>query len=578
MKGDGYLTVGNDTVTWCFGHLLENAPPEHYDPKWARWDINTLPITVNNWILLPRRKRDNGKASDDPGVLKQIGLIKDLISSADEVINAGDPDREGQLLVDELLHYLGWKGKTRRLLLNATDPASVAKALNSMRDNADFYHLYESALCRSRADWLVGMNLTVAATKSFGNGKLISIGRVQTPTLAMVVRRDREIEAFKTAKYYYLIAKVDTGYGIVEMTFNPKENRITDKKLAEQIATRLAGQTVSLKVQKQVKTERAPLPYMLATWQKDAEEKLKLGAKESLEVLQELYEAKLSSYPRTERELLPPEQKPQALRVADGILAAGAVPEAVALRKHMVPSDRIYALPKEAEHHGIVPTGLSPRQDIPVRLKKAWEMICRRFLAGLLPDYRFEETVISFENDGRTFTAKGETPVNAKDSWVALYPREASALQISGTPTHGRVLDVSVKQGKTTPPRPYTEASLIADMVAIAKYVTDPKIKARLKETSGIGTPATRASIIETLKLRGYIEAKGKNINATDLGRMVVDRCPSAMTDPGTTAAWEEALSMVADAKMSYADFMSQINRFIERQIGKLISAGNRTD
>lgn len=568
-KFDGYLKVGDDIVTWCFGHLLENAPPEHYDPKWSKWDIQALPIQVKEWQLQPRGKKVKGKQSEDPGVKKQLDLIAKLLKKADVVVNAGDPDREGQLLVDEVLIYLGWKGDTRRILLNATDPASVAKALKSIRPNTDFKNLYRSALCRSRADWLVGMNLTVAATKTFGDNKVTSIGRVQTPTLAMVVRRDREIENFKSAVYYYLIATVDTGASVLEMSFNPKDEaaRIKDKGVASKLAGELMGKTVPLDISRQTKTERPPLPYMLATFQKDSEEKLKFGAKKSLEALQELYEAKLTSYPRTERELLPPEQAPSAVKIASAVMGCSILAEATPLKSLMTPSDRIYSLPKDAEHHGVVPTGLSPKPDLPAHLKAAWEMICRRFVAGLLPDYKYEETVVSFTHDKYPFSCKGEVPLNADKSWIVLYPRQAAPLAIKGSPQSGRIIDVQVKQGKTTPPKPYTEASLINDMLSVSKYVEDPRLKARLKETSGIGTPATRAAIIETLKTRGYIETKGKTITSTAFGKLVVDRCPPPLADPGTTAAWEDALGLISDGKYCPDEFMGRIDIFIQKQI-----------
>jgi len=559
---DGYIEVsGNDVVTWCYGHLLESLKPEEYDEKWKSWDLDKLPIRVGEWRLKPREDRD---------VKKQLKIIGELLKKADTVVNAGDPDREGQLLVDEVLAYYGWKGKTLRLLLNATDPESVAKAISSMRNNSDFRNLSEAALCRSKADWLVGMNLSRAATKTFGKDKVVSVGRVQTPTLALVVRRDLEIENFKPQTFYTLVAEVETSGGTIKMEHAPKEDRILDKKIATAIAASLKGKTVNLSIERSKKRELAPPPYMLATFQKDAEKELGLGAQAALDVLQQLYEAQLTSYPRTDHERLPPEQADNAIKIASAVINAGFVKEAKGLIPLMQPNKRIYSLPKDAEHHGLVPTGKKPGADLPAKLMKAYELVCRRFILSLLPDYEYEETTASFIHEKRKFSCSGEVPINLQKSWRALETKKTTPLDLRGDPKDGKVINVEVKSGKTTPPKPYTEATLIADMRSVAKFVDDPKLKAILKETSGIGTAATQAAIIETLKKRGFIEVRRKNLISTPFGRHVVSRMPKAMKDPGVTAAWEDALGMIASGKYKPEDFMQRIDMFVSKQISEI--------
>lgn len=556
----GYIEVsGGDVVSWCYGHLLENLKPEEYDRKWSSWDLSTLPITVNEWRLKPRRDAE-----------KQLKVLGELLKRAKLVVNAGDPDREGQLLVDEVLEYYGWRGKTMRLLLNATDRSSVTKALNSMRENSDFKNLSAAALCRSQADWLVGMNLTRAATKTFGKDKLVSVGRVQTPTLAMVVRRDLEIENFKPQTFYTLVAEVKTAGGTVKMEHAPKEDRILDRKIAVAVAESLKGRSVPLTVECKKSREMAPAPYMLATFQKDAEKHLGMGAQDALDALQQLYEAQLTSYPRTDHEHLPPEQAGDALKIASAVISAGYVKEAKGLLPLMQPSKRIYSLPKDAEHHGLIPTGKKPQPGLPAKLLKAYELVCRRFVLGLLPDYEFEETTASFVHEKRKFACSGEVPLNAAKSWRALEPKKTEALALNGSPKDGKVLDVEVKTGKTTPPKPYTEATLIADMRSVAKYVTDPKLKAILKDTSGIGTAATQAGVIETLKKRGMIEIARKKLVSTGFGRQVIAKMPKAMTDPGVTAAWEDALGMIATGKYQPQDFMERTKLFVSGQLTKM--------
>lgn len=560
IQRTGYIEVsGGDAVAWCYGHMLESMKPEDYDSKWASWSLDSLPIVVDKWQLRPRKD-----------AAKQLNVLGELLKKATVVVNAGDPDREGQLLVDEVLEHFGWRGKTMRLLLNAIDKESVEKALKSMRDNAEFRNLSEAALCRSKADWLVGMNLTRAATKTFGKDKLVSVGRVQTPTLALVVRRDLEIENFKPQTFYTLIADVKTSGGTVKMEHAPKEDRILDRKVASAVAASLKGRDVALTVERKKARELAPLPYMLATFQKDAEKHLGMGAQDALNALQELYEAQLTSYPRTDHEYLPPEQAGNATKIAQAVISAGFVAEAKGLTPLMQPSKRIYSLPKDAEHHGLVPTGKKPPSSLSAKLLKAYELVCKRFILSLLPDYEFEETTASFVHEKRKFACSGEVPLNAGKSWRALDPKKTAALQLNGAPSTGRVLDVEVKAGKTTPPKPYTEATLIADMRAVAKFVTDPKLKAILKDTSGIGTAATQAGVIETLKKRGFVEIKRKNLISTPFGREVVARMPKAMTDPGVTAAWEDALGMIAAGKYQPRDFMERTNLFVKSQLGKM--------
>lgn len=559
MQKNGYIEVsGNDAVAWCYGHMLESLKPEEYDKKWSTWSLDNLPIHVDDWRLKPRKDAE-----------KQLKVLGELLKKATVVINAGDPDREGQLLVDEVLNYYGWKGKTLRLLLNATDRESVDKAIKSMRSNTEFRNLSEAALCRSKADWLVGMNLTRAATKTFGKDKLVSVGRVQTPTLSLVVKRDLEIENFKPQTFYTLVAEVKTTGGTVKMEHAPKEDRIVDRKIATALADSLKGKTVALSVERKKSRELAPMPYMLATFQKDAEKLLGMGAQEALDTLQQLYEAQVTSYPRTDHEGLPPEQASNALKIASAVINAGFVKEAKGLIPLMQPSKRIYSLPKDAEHHGLVPTGKKPG-NLPAKLMKAYELVCRRFVLGLLPDYEFEETTASFVHEKRKFACSGEVPLNAAKSWRALEPKKTAPLLLNGAPKEGKVLDVAVGTGKTTPPKPYTEATLIADMRSVAKFVTDPKLKAILKDTSGIGTAATQAGVIETLKKRGFIETSRKKLVSTGFGREVIAKMPKAMTDPGVTAAWEDALGLIASGKYQPQDFMTRTALFVSSQLSRL--------
>jgi DNA topoisomerase-3 len=574
------LPAGSDyAVTNCFGHLLELAQPHEYDQRWAKWNVADLPIRVKTWRLNPKA---------DAKV--QIGKIADLLKSASIVVNAGDPDREGQLLVDEVLEHLGWKGPTQRLLLNATDPASVKKALAKIEDNAKYRPVRDAAACRSQADWLIGMNMSRAVTKVLSDGALVSIGRVQTPTLALIVRRQREIDAFKSETFYKLRATFVTAAGVaVEMMAEPRP-RVVEERIAQALARAVAGKSSQLDVETASTVRRAPLPYDLASFQKDAESAYGWGAAQSLAALQASYEAKLTSYPRTDCRYLPSEQAGDALPIARKTVAALVPQPDAKLLALMAPASRIYDSKKVEEHHGLVPTGLVPTDSTPANVRKAWELVTMQFLRSLLPDSKVEESRVSAVVDvgGRIiktveFSANFERILNDGASWEAL-PRAGSredARKVKPLPS-GLSDDDAVTatrceavEAKTTPPKPYTEASLIADMRSVAKYVQDAKLKAVLKETSGIGTAATQAETIETLKRRGFIRLKGKVIMPTELGCQVIDTIPPEMTDVGVTAAWEDALGLIAKGKYDPSQFMAGIDAVVERWLEAVKAAAH---
>ena len=574
------LPAGSDyAVTNCFGHLLELAQPQEYDQKWAKWNVADLPIRVKTWRLNPK-----------PDAKVQIGKIADLLKSASVVVNAGDPDREGQLLVDEVLEHLGWKGPTQRLLLNATDPASVKKALAKIEDNTKYRPVRDAAACRSQADWLIGMNMSRAVTKVLSDGALVSIGRVQTPTLALIVRRQREIDAFKSETFFKLRATFVTEAGVtVDMGAEPHP-RVVDPKIAQALANAVAGKDARLDVETASTVRRAPLPYDLASFQKDAESAFGWGAAQSLAALQASYEAKLTSYPRTDCRYLPAEQSGDALPIARKV--AGAMsPQLDA--KHlalMAPSSRIYDSKKVEEHHGLVPTGQLPTAATPANVRNAWTLVCMQFLRSLMPDSKVEESRVSavVAVGGRIiktveFSANFERILNDGASWEALQKSGArdDARKVKPLPAGLNDGDqvtatrCEAVEAKTTPPKPYTEASLIADMRSVAKYVQDAKLKAVLKETSGIGTAATQAETIETLKRRDFIRMKGKVIVPTELGCQVIDTIPAEMTDVGVTAAWEDALGLIAKGKYDPAQFMVGIDAVVERWLTAVKSAGH---
>ena len=566
---EGFITVGDTTVTWCFGHILELAPPEHYNSDYKRWDVAHLPYHIPGFELLPK---DDAKAQ-----LKIIGKL--LKQKPDEVVNGGDPDREGQALVDEVLEYHQWTGKTSRMLLNSTDHESVKKALADLKDNKDFYNLYQSAICRSRADWVVGLNLTVAASKLL-SAELVSIGRVQTPTLSLVVQRDLGIQNFKKREFWTLATSIRTSGGqLVDLKYEPKdEERIFDKSVADSIAATMAGKSFNLVIQTTDKKEAPPKPYSLLTFSKDAGKRYGWTAKQCLDILQKLYEPEfgLTTYPRTQSEYLKDEHRAAVPQIVKTVLVTRMFEHARLLEGREVIRDTVFNSSKVEEHHAIIPTAKKPGENLTGDYLKAYQLVAERFLMVISHDFAWREVVASIDVDGRVFQTKGNTPLNTESSWRLFAPRKETTLPAiqPGAATVEKVMPV---RGETSPPKPYTEGDLMSDMASIGKFVTDDKIKARLKETSGIGTAATRAAILETLKKRGYIEEQGKNIVSTPFGRSFIAAMPESLKSPGMTAIWEDALDLIAKGQYQPAEFMDKINSFVAKRLADMKAMAGST-
>ena len=412
-----HLVCGSDVVTWCFGHLLEPVDPEGYDPRYKAWSCDTLPILPEQWKLEPRKD-----------ALGQIKAIRGLLKECSEVVHAGDPDREGQLLVDELLDYLGNRKPVRRIWLAALDEASVRKALADLRDNARYAGLKAAAEARQRGDWLVGMNLTRAYTlagRRQGYDGVLSIGRVQTPTLALVVNRCLAIEAFVPKDFFTVEARIATAPGAFVATWRPGDDvpvdeagRVLDRRIADAVRAKVDGQPARVtRFEAKVHDQPPPLPYSLATLQQAANRRHGLGAQAVLDVAQELYEARLASYPRTDCPYLPDSQRAEAERVLSGLPAAYAelVRQAdLALRSPAWNDAKVTA------HHAIIPTGEAHR-NLSERQRQVYDLIVLAYLAQFFPPYRYRETRLQLDVAGEVFAATGRTPV--APGWKAVYGR-----------------------------------------------------------------------------------------------------------------------------------------------------------
>lgn len=573
-KPPTHIVAGDDVVTWCFGHLLEMAEPESYSEAYKQWSFDVLPIVPDDWQLIPK---DDAKS--------QIKAIKELLAEADEVVNAGDPDREGQLLVDELLEHLGNTNPVKRIWLAALDESSVRKALGSLRDNGEYQQLKASAEARQRGDWLVGMNLTRAYTlagRRTGYDGVLSVGRVQTPTLALVVNRDLTIENFKAKDFFGVSAAIKAAGGGFLARWKPADSvpvdesgRVLDKGIADAVAAKVTGQAGQVvKYEAAEKKQAAPLPYSLSSLQAAANKKLGLGAQDVLDIAQELYEAKLTTYPRTDCNYLPESQLGDAAQVLAGLPDdyAELVKQADTSLKSAAWNDK-----KITAHHAIIPTG--QRADLKGKQAQVFDLIVRAYLAQFFPAHTYRQTSIVLDVAGETFTASGKTPL--LPGWKVVFgasvededegeEKDKDAKQTLPALTNGEAVaceSASVESKKTTPPARFTEGTLIQAMTNIHQLVEDPELKKRLKETAGIGTEATRAGIIETLKKRGFIAEKGKQIISTDPGRKLILALPEKVKSPGLTGLFEQLLDGIAEGKITAEQFLAKQVEFVSKYV-----------
>ena len=571
-----HWTVGNTVLTWCFGHLFENAAPDDYDPAFATWSLDTLPIVPTEWRLKPRK-----------AAAAQISAIAKLIPKATRVIHAGDPDSEGQLLVQEVLDHCANRKPVFRILVNDYNPEKVRQAYAAMKPNTDpqFRGWHDWALCRSRIDWLFGLNLTRAYTlRARVTGKsdsLLTVGRVQTPTLAIVVARDEAIEAFRPVPFYRLVAAAEGGGVSFAATWQPKpaqsglddNKRLIDAQVAAALVARLAGAAATVATfASDAKKQKAPLPFYLGTLQMAANDAFGYSAAQTLEAAQALYEThKLTTYPRTDCPYLSDAQHSEtrdrlAAVAANMPALQAAVAGADPTRKSAAFNDS-----KVTAHHGIVPTaGRCSTAGLSDVERNVYALVAKAYLAQFYPDHVYQQTVIELDIGGEAFVAKGRVPTSP--GWKAVFsPPEPTEGEAGDSDDDGpqRLPQLATGQGvtnkgvqsqqrMTTPPSRFNEKLLIQAMENVHKYVSNPAAKARLKEGDGIGTPATRAGIIEGLKERGFLIAKGRQITSSPVGRALVKSVPQIATDPGFTGLTEQSLDLVAAGSLTINAFMAK--------------------
>ena len=584
---DGYIVQGDNVITWAFGHMLEQVEPGEYDDKYKFWKFDSLPILPTAWKL-------KVKVSS----AKQFKVISGLIQKATTIVNAGDPDREGQLLIDEMLDYLGNTKPVERILLNALDEKSIRYALEHMQDNRKYQPLKDSALARSRADWLMGMNLSRAYTleqQHMGKKVTFPIGRVKTPTLALVVHRERELQNFVPVEYYVLQVQYGHDKGDFWATWKPKDTQqgldpdghMLDQTILNDLRDRLMQApegTISL-VEKKKKKEGQRLPFSLSSLQIVAGKLYNYTPQEVLDIAQKLYEKKYTSYPRSDCEYLPVNQHLDGKAILSNLVNMEHK-ELARWAKEANPTikSRAWNDSKVTAHHAIIPTTVRcPLHTLSKGEQNIYFLIAQAYIAQFYPEHVYEHTRIEVTHQEELFTTTGRVVIDM--GWKALYKKgksteesdenqedEETSLPAVRKGDAVTAKDSKVDQRRTKPPSRFTSATLVQAMKEIHKYVKDEELKKQLKDVSGIGTEATRATIIEDLihnKKNPFLKEEGKKkiLIPTESAYTLVDAVPDSLLYPDATAQWEERLAKMSEGKEAIDVFLDDQTRFVVQLI-----------
>lgn len=575
QRGPGCYSGPGTVVTWCIGHLVEAVQPEGYGEQYKRWSIEQLPIIPERWRVEPKS-----------ATAAQFKIVKQLVGQATELVIATDADREGEMIAREIIDLCGYRGPIQRLWLSALNDASIRKALDQLKPSSETLPLYYSALARSRADWLIGMNLSRLFTvlgRQAGYTGVLSVGRVQTPTLRLVVDRDREIARFVSVPYWAVDVVLSHAGQSFMASWMPPEGttdaagRCLLQPVAQQAADRIrtGREAQVLSVETERVREAAPLPFDLGNLQEVCSRQLGLDVQETLDIAQSLYEThKATTYPRSDSGYLPESMLAEVPAVLDAVLATDPSLRPLIDQLDRTQRSRAWNDSKVTAHHGIIPTLEPTRLSAMSEKERAvYGLIRAHYLAQFLPHHEFDRTVALLTCAGQSLQATGKQVVvpgwrlalansgpDAADDETA---QRSQILPPLAGGAHCGVEQVELKGLKTLPPKPYTQGELVKAMKGVAKLVTDPRLKQKLKETTGIGTEATRAGIINGLLGRGYLLKKGRAIRASDAAFTLIDAVPAAIADPGTTAIWEQALDMIGAGQMTLDTFIDKQSAWI---------------
>ena len=562
MEGNGYQ------VTWTFGHLCTLKEPDDYTPMWKRWSLGSLP-------MLP--PRFGIKLIDDEGIRRQFAVIEKLMQKADGIINCGDAGQEGELIQRWVMQKAQAKCPVRRLWISSMTDEAIKEGFQTLRDQQDYQPLYLAGLSRAIGDWILGMNATRLYTLKYGqNRQVLSIGRVQTPTLALIVNRQKEIDQFVPEPYWVL----STVYR--DTLFTATKGKFTSKEDGEQSFAQIADQPfVVTKVEKKPGKEAPPHLYDLTSLQVDCNKKYSMSAELTLNIIQSLYEKKLTTYPRVDTQYLSDDIYPKCAATLKGLRGYESL--ALPLLQQPLPkSKRVFDTSKVTDHHAIIPTGV-PANNLTDMERHVYDLVARRFISVFYPDCKFSTTTVLGETGGVEFKATGKVIVDP--GWRVVYAKEVQPVDDNAQKNEQEERTLppfekgesgphapTLTEKLTTPPKYYTEATLLRAMETAGKFVDDEALRAALKE-NGIGRPSSRANIIETLFKRKYIRRERKNIVATPTGIDLIDVIKEDLLKScELTGIWEKKLRDIEHRQYDAALFIDELKAQITQIVKDVLA------
>jgi DNA topoisomerase-3 len=550
-RKDGYYEGNNYQVTWTFGHLCSLKEPHDYLPEWKRWSLATLPMIPSRFGI---------KLIEDRGIDKQFGTIERLVQAADEVVNCGDAGQEGELIQRWVLHKAGCKCPIKRLWISSLTEEAIREGFGALREGSDFERLYQAGSSRAIGDWLLGMNATRVYTLKYGQqGQVLSIGRVQTPTLALIVDRHKEIENFKPEPYWELKTTYrDVVFSVASGKFQVKEDAYAELE-------KIKGQPFTITdYSTKDGLESAPRLFDLTALQVECNKKFGLSADETLKTIQLLYEKKLTTYPRVDTTYLSDDIYPKIPQILKGLKEYDAL-VAPLLATKIRKSKKVFDNSKVTDHHAIIPTGVQPgnlsRDEMLV-----YDLVTRRFIANFYPDSKVATTSVEGETGGIKFKTSGKQVL--EPGWRVMFPPQKTASQEENilpifVKGESGPHDPDLQEKETQPPKPYTEATLLRAMETAGKQVDDEEMRDLMKD-NGIGRPSTRAAIIETLFKRKYITKEKKNLLPTVTGIQLIDVIGNELLKSvELTGLWEKKLRQIEKGQYEVDLFMSELKQMV---------------
>ncbi|EEA6207561.1 DNA topoisomerase III [Campylobacter jejuni] len=587
-SGEGYIQKGDNIVTWAFGHILELAKPEEYDEKYKLWKLEDLPLPIKEFKYLPKKESK-----------KQLKIICDLIHSdkITSIVNCGDADDEGQILVDEIIQYSKTSKPVFRVLINDLTPKAVKEEIAKIKPNADFKGMSERGFARSQADWIVGINLTRAYTimaRKNGYEGILSVGRVQTPILSLIVNRDKEFENFKSINYYSLLGDFNINNNTIKARLKT-EDKILDENLAKEIKESCENQNAKINLKIENKKEYPPLPYNLLVLQAECAKLFGFSPDKTLEITQILREKhKAITYNRSDCQYLPEtmfEQAPNILNIIKENLNSNDEIQALIASSDLTIKSKAFNDANISAHYGIIPTQNKISSQLTQDELVVYNLIAKRFIIQFFHPREYQTTTINLEVNQRIFTATQNktTKSGFRSLWQNVDSEEEQEnnendINDLSILKNGDIAKCSLIQieKKQTKPRPYyTMTTLLKDLNSVAKYVSDERIKKLLMEkdkdkkgeSGGIGTPATRSNHIKTLIEREYIEVskdKKQIIKSTKKGRDLIKLSPKSLITPDMTALWFEQQKMIEISELRREQFLEEITKEVISEIQRI--------